>query len=270
MELKGTFGSFLLFSLTVIFAGCSSGTAVAADPPKPLERALKYEEPRYLTGSIYAPDRKQILFKFKRIADRSGSTLKVEREFTSLDGKLAARERVGYEGDELASYELEETQTGGTGSARIQRDPENAAKGSIKFEFAPEAGGRAKMRTEALRENTLIGDMVGPFLTAHYEELRRGDKVKCRLIVVPRRETVGFTFIKDTARTQAGHDELVVKMVVSSRLLAALVDPLFFTMEQAPPHHVLQYAGRTTPKLRAGNQWKDLDAVTVFDWDSAR
>jgi hypothetical protein len=270
MELKRTFGSFLLFSLTVIFAGYCSGTAVAAEPPKPVERALKYEEPKYLTGSIYATESQQLLFKFKRVANRSGSTIKVEREFTYPDGKLAARERVVYEGDELASFELEETQTGGAGSARIQRDPENAAKGNIKFEYAPEAGGRSKMRAEALRENTLIGDMVGPFLTSHWEELRRGDKVKCRCIVVPRRETVGFTFVKDSAGIRAGHDVLVVKMMASSRLLAVLVDPLFFTMEEAPPHRVLQYVGRTTPKIRAGNQWKDLDALTVFDWDSMR
>src|SRR5712691_959298 len=25
-------------------------------------------------------------------------------------------------------------------------------------------------------------------------------------------------------------------------------------------------ANRTTPKTRDGNKWKDLDAVTVFDW----
>jgi hypothetical protein len=30
---------------------------------------------------------------------------------------------------------------------------------------------------------------------------------------------------------------------------------------------VLQYDGRTTPKLKDGSKWKDLDAATVFDWD---
>jgi hypothetical protein len=52
--------------------------------------------------------------------------------------------------------------------------------------------------------------------------------------------------------------------------LATLVDPLYFTLEKAPPHRVLRYAGRTTPKTQVGGKWKDLDAVTVFDWDSAR
>jgi hypothetical protein len=48
------------------------------------------------------------------------------------------------------------------------------------------------------------------------------------------------------------------------------VDPLFFRMEMAPPHRTLEYTGRTTPKALVGGKFKDLDAVTVFDWGSAR
>jgi hypothetical protein len=94
--------------------------------------------------------------------------------------------------------------------------------------------------------------------------------VKCRCIVVPRRVTVGFTFAKDAASTWQGRQVLIVRMEASSPLIAALVNPLVFTIEQAPPHRVLLYIGRTTPKTRAGSKWKDLDGVTVFDWDSAR
>jgi hypothetical protein len=52
--------------------------------------------------------------------------------------------------------------------------------------------------------------------------------------------------------------------------VAALVNPLILTIEQAPPHRVLRYVGRTMPKIQAGGKCKDLDGVTVFDWDSAR
>jgi hypothetical protein len=93
--------------------------------------------------------------------------------------------------------------------------------------------------------------------------------VKCRYIVVPRRETVGFTFTKEAASTWQGRQVLIVRMEASSQVIAALVNPLVFTVEQAWPHRVLQYVGRTTPKTQAGSKWKDLDAVTVFDWDSA-
>ena len=52
----------------------------------------------------------------------------------------------------------------------------------------------------------------------------------------------------------------------TSPIISALVNPLFFTIEKASPHRVLQYVGRTTPKIKAGGKWKDLDAVTVFEW----
>jgi hypothetical protein len=79
-------------------------------------------------------------------------------------------------------------------------------------------------------------------------------------------ETVGFAFRKDSETTWHGRKVIIVKMEPSSRIIAALVEPLFFTIESAPPHRVVQYVGRTTPKIQAGGKWKDLDAVTVFDW----
>jgi len=196
--------------------------------------------------------------------------LEVHRDFTYPDGKPAARERVIYEGNALVSFELEELQTGAGGSARIRRISDDGANGSIEFEYAKEHGGKPKTRTEDLRENTLIADMIGPFLKSHWEGLSRGEAVKCRYIVVPRRESVGFTFTKAAASTWKGRQVLTVRMEATSPIVAALVNPLVFTIEQAPPHRVLQYVGRTTPKIQAGGKWKDLDGVTVFDWDSAR
>ena len=52
---------------------------------------MKYEEPKYLVGAIYAPGSEHLLFKFKRVATRTGATLNVRRNFTYPDGKLAAR-----------------------------------------------------------------------------------------------------------------------------------------------------------------------------------
>ena len=81
---------------------------------------------------------------------------------------------------------------------------------------------------------------------------------------------MGFTFTKDAASSWQGRQVLLIRMEASSRFIAALVNPLVFMIEQAPPHRVLQYVGRTTPKIQTGGKWKDLDGVTVFDWDSAR
>jgi hypothetical protein len=256
-------------TVVLVVAGFEGRRGFPADVAK--EGAeLRYEQPRYLTGTIYARDsgRGRPLFTFKRVATRSGSTLNVVREYAYPDGRPAARERVVYNGNNLVGYELEELQIGATGSAKIRHDPGNPAKGSIEFEYTSDvaAGSKPKTRSEPLRENTLLNDMVGPFLTSHWDALLRGDKVKCRYVVVPRRETVGFTFTRESESTFQGRPVVILRMEPGSRFVAALVEPLFFTVEKEQPHRVLQYVGRTTPKIESGGKWKDLDAVTVFDW----
>jgi hypothetical protein len=261
---------YLFPPAALALAVASAWNVLAAEPTPPGTPLLRYEAPRYLTGSIYRLDSQQLLFKFKRVANRSGSRLNVQRDFTYPDGKLAARERVMYEGDALVSYELDEVQIGANGSATIRPAADDRHKGTIQFEYRKEAGSRPKARDETLRQITLMADMVGPFLASHWDALERGEKVQCRYIVVPRAETVGFTFLKDSEIARGAPDALIVKMEPSSRFIAALVDPLFFTIEKAPPHRVLQYVGRTTPKIQVGARWRDLDAVTVFDWESTR
>jgi len=238
---------------------------VAADGPTNNNSKLEYEESLSLIGTIYStdPNHKQVLFKFKREATRSGATLKVVRQYSYPNGNLASVERVEYQGDNLVSFELEELQTGARGSARIDR---GAASGTIYFQYVTELGGTPKKDSETLQPDTLVGDMVGPFLARHWDALMGGREVKCRYITVARRETVGFTFIKTSETSADGQPAIIVKMTPTSRIIRAIVDPLFFTIQKESPHHVLRYAGRTTPKTKAGNKWKDLDAITVFDW----
>jgi hypothetical protein len=255
----------------VLLAGGSVGAAVhAAEPPGAEKEALKYEAPKGLTGEIYAEGAgpKKLLFKFKRVATRSGTTLDVRRDYTYPDGKIAAREHVVYDGDNLALFELEDLQTGAVGRAKILRAPGNSGEGNIEFEYTegPASKNKPEKRSEPLAQDTLINDMVAPFLLAHWDALMRGKKVRCRYIVIPRMETVGFTFSKAADSTWQGREAVIVKMAATSIFVGAMVEPLFFTMEKAAPHHVLQYKGRTTPRIQSGGKWKDLDALTVFDW----
>ena len=231
---------------------------------------LTYENPALITGTIYpsGASSDRALFKFKRTVKRSGSTLSVLREYSYPDGKVAARERVVYRDNSLALYELDELQTGAKGSAEIESEPSKTGKTKIVFRYTKDASTRAPSgtRSEALVPDTLVNDMVGPFLMAHWDQLASGRKVGCRYIVLQRRETVGFTFRKESESQWHGKDVLVVKMEPTSAIISALVDPLHFIIAKAPPHHVLQYSGRTTPKQGSPGHWTDLDAVTVFDW----
>jgi hypothetical protein len=256
----------------ILIAGWASQATTFGDATNTDGTPSKYEEPKLWLGTIYAKDsgRQQALFKFKRVATRSGSSLNVLREYTYPDGKPAARERMVYEGDDLVSYALDEWQIGAAGSVKVRRDPANPARSALLFEYTKDlaSGSKPKTSTEALRNDILTGDMVAPFIASHWGELSRGEKVKCRYIVVPRRETVGFTFVKESETTAQGQAVVIIRMEPTSLIIAQLVDPLIFTVEKAGQHRVLQYVGRVTPKAKAGSKWDDLDATFVFEWPS--
>jgi hypothetical protein len=228
----------------------------------------KYAEPKSLAGTIYSSDHKAVLFKFSRRLTGSGARLEALREYTYSDGKLAAREHVVYNGDDLHSYQLEELQTGGYGRATVKPDPRAPGKKVLEFEYSKDSASRATPRrsAETLRNDTLNNDMVGPFLAAHWDALMKGEEVKCRFIVLSRRETVGFKFTKESESQWQGKPIVILRMEPTSPLIRPLVDALHFKIEKEGAHHVLEYSGRTTPKIKSGNKWEDLDAVTVFDW----
>jgi len=251
--------------LLTLWAG-SVPSLLAADTVNPQPAATDYLEPALLTGTIWSksPEPRKLLFTFRRTAVRNGSTVRVLREYHRPDGALAARERVVYENGGLVSCQLEELQSGGGGSAAIGRDPRNPGERQIAFEFTQDNARTTGV--ERLQPDTLINDMVGPYLRAHWDALKDGATLKCRFAVIPRAETVGFEFTRQSDTTRDGIPAVVVRMEPTSWIIARLVDPLFFTVEKGGRHRVLQYVGRTTPKARTGSGWEDLDALTVFDW----
>jgi hypothetical protein len=243
-----------------------SGTA--GDVKSQVTPIFKYEEPKSLAATIYSLDRKTVLFKFCRRSTRSGNQLEAIREYAYPDGKLAARERVLYIGDDLQAYELQELQTGEYDRATVNPNSANPARKTLSFESSKDLASRGSPRraSETLRNDTLNNDMVGPFLASHWDALVKGEEVKCRMIVVPRRETVGFRFVKESESQWKGGPIVILRMEPTSPVIRALIDPLHFKIEKGGAHRVLEYSGRTTPKTKSGSQWADLDAITVFDW----
>ena len=223
----------------------------------------QYETPKLLKGAIYTGDRKTKLFLFTRRSNAVGSELEVIREYNYPDGKPAARETVTYQGNQFRGFELKDFQTGSSGAVRSILRPWDSQR-VLHFEYSEKPGTKAKRAEEPSRPDTLVTDMIPPFLLTHWERLMRGEDIKCRLVVIQRRETVGFTFHKVSSNAEPG--KVVVKMSPSGAIIAALVDPVFFVMEKEAPHHILEYSGRTTPRIKKGSSWKDLEAVTVFDW----
>ncbi|MCI0746140.1 MAG: hypothetical protein L0Y58_12110 [Verrucomicrobia subdivision 3 bacterium] len=225
-----------------------------------------YLAPKLLTGSIYDKPAGRLLFTFRRSATQTGDVVSVLREFHNPDGSLAALERVRYERGRLIRFELDERQVGASGHAVVEF---LSTQRQIHFQYTARSGQtvRRKQKRETLREQPLISDMLPAFLVDHWDALSRGEAVKLRYIVVPRLETVAFKLQRESAGELHGKKVVRIKMEPSSRLIAQFLDPLLFTVEADPPHRVLQYWGRTTPKLRFRQSWNDLDALTVFIWE---
>ena len=248
-------GTMALFSLLLCIPRSASLNAAEID----------YEQPTPLTGTILERGTDKVLFRFKRTARRSGDTVRVLREFTNPDGSLAARERVVYTAGKLVSFQLDELQTGAGGTTTIAPDP-RTAKQKLWFDWTSGQPPKKKTDSEDLDGVTVVSDMFPHFVTAHWNELARGEPMKFRFVAPSRLETVGFKLVKDSETTWRGQPVIRLRMEPTSFLIAQIVDPLFFIVEKTGPHRILEYDGRTTPKSKRGNEWKDLDARTVYQW----
>jgi hypothetical protein len=252
--------------LTPLLFLCSSTLSPAA-PAEPFD----YEPPKLLVGNLYSlePGPRKLLFKSVRRATRTGATVQASCDYTYPDGSLAARDQIVYESGQLVSFEEEELQTGEKGTATIRPDPKQPGRKRIYFEYTVGKGGDTKKSTasEAMENDTLIDDMIGPFITTHWATFEKGSPARFRYIVLSRKETVGFKLIKTADATWQGKPVVHIKMEPTSFIIAKLVDPLLFIVEKNGEHRILEYVGRTTPLIKSGSKWKDLDARSVYEWN---
>lgn len=231
--------------------------------PRATGSGIDYLDPQTLTGTVYADaSLTRVLFTFRRTATRYGSTIYAMREFNLPDGTLAARERVVYQGGQLKSFSLEDFQIGSRGRAVVL-----PGSGEARMNFNYMVGSTRRNGSEKFMQEILVNDMVGPYLAANWDDLNGGAVLKCRFVSIPRAETIGFKFFKESETTWRGRPVIIVKAQPTSILIAQLVAPLHFVIEKAGQHRVLEYTGRTTPKFRKNGKWEDLDAVTVMDWN---
>lgn len=249
------------------FAGNLANLAAATNPPP---ARIDYAAPPLATATIYASgaDEKKVLFTCRRTAARSNATVRVQCDYTRPDGALAARERFVYEADRLVSYEREDLQAklrGGIVIRPARNDPQNE---NICFESVRGGGARKQVATELLVRNTLVNDMVYPFILAHWQALMDGTVVRFRFVSLERAATYAFKLTRDSATTWHGRPAIRLKMEASNLIVAHFINPLYFYLEPDGPHRILKYTGRVTPRIRIGTAWKQTDAETVIDWKS--
>jgi hypothetical protein len=192
--------------------------------------------------------------------------VRVERQFTTPDGKLAAVENVFYQSNQLVSYGMKEYQANLSGAIEIGPDPAQPGQSRIRIGYAKELV-PAQGVWQPSAPNTLIDDDLYPFMLAHWDDLMRGESVKFHFVSIEWQRTFNFRLVKTGESVVAGRTCEHIAMKPVGFFLSQVVNPLIFTVEKASPHLMLSYLGRTSPRVKQGDAWKYLDAETVFDLD---
>ncbi len=213
--------------------------------------AASYESKLFEMGSKFTKP----IFLGKREEPKAGyASLK----FLALNGTELVREELIAEGPHVQAYDLDHKQIGEKGSLIVRGD---------KVFFTYVRDGKTETATEDAVENLIVGPTTVPYLHAHWAELMKGDTVSVRYAALDRKETVGFKFFKTEEKIEAGDEVVVIKMKPTSFIIAAIVDPLYFTFRKKDSV-LLTLVGRTLPKTKVGDKWKDVDAEIKFTYPS--
>jgi hypothetical protein len=243
------------------------GAGVATNGPA--AEPFDYAQPARMTGTVFetGSDHKKVLFNFERTATRHGDTVRVERKFTLPNGTTAATEDIVYESGPPVSLEMKEFQAGLWGEMQIKTDAKNPAHQKIIITHGKMGEVKKAGTTDDLQPDTLVDDTLYPFIVAHWDELMRGGPVKFRLVSLEWEKTYGFKLTKTGEAVVDGKPVVVIQMVPTNMLVAEFMDPITFSLEKdGAQHRMVEYLGRTTPRIKSGKAWKYLDADTVFDW----
>jgi hypothetical protein len=211
--------------------------------------------PTAVKGKVYDLDMKNVLFTYDHKINGQGEDKTVNNLFLAPDGSTVATEKTVVKGKSLVSYEVEQKQVGTVGKVEVQGD-------QVKFTYTKD--GKTKSDSEKLKGNLVVGPTLIPFIRDNWQALLSGKEIDVRFGVADRLETVGFTLKKVEDKDYNGQKAVVIRMKATSFIIAALVKPVHFTLS-ANSDRLLEMRGRTVPKRKDGDSWKDLDAVVVYE-----
>lgn len=204
--------------------------------------------------------RKKLLFTYQQDREEAAGLRTLKTIYADANTKETVVDEVSefkLEGGKarLLRFKTVQKQTGSEGACEI-RDKK------VYFKYTKD--GKTKEASEDLEENFVISPSILGYLQDHWSEIRAGKTIKVRLGVMDRLETVGFEFTKVKEVNVDGEKALVLKMKPSSFFIAALVNPLHWSITEDGAH-LLTIEGRTAPKLKSEDGLKDLDAESVYE-----
>lgn len=247
-------------TLVTLLAGCG-GAHAQAQPPVTLPREVVDSGESIYLGKVYpldqapAPARAPLFVYERRVAERDGATLSthITRDGS---GRVVFADSATHAPDyRLIDYTLHGTQLGQSGTIHVEGD-------QVSFHRICKNG--EKRRVETQRDPVMVGPTLVGYLFRHLGELRDGRKLPVRLAVLDRMETIGFDL--EAVAAQPGQTQ--IRMKPSSFIIAAVVDPFYFTFETSTGK-LVRLEGRVPPKVPDGDRLSDLDARVEYQFLTA-
>jgi hypothetical protein len=204
---------------------------------------------------VQGSKRQKLLYTCKSADEVAGNVLKNTVTYYNPEGKVSTIAEAIFENGKLKKFSLTQNDVNERGSVEIAQD---------KAVFSYTREGETKTNDEKYPENFALSANLHQTLLSHWDELMDGKDVSVRWASLDRRETVGFKFFKVQDTTVDGKEAVVIKMKPTSFVIAALVDPLFFTYSK-DGKRTLEIVGRIVPKALVDGKSKDVDADLVFE-----
>ena len=220
-------------------------------------------------GTVYAgsPPSDPPIFLFTRTSEHRGAEVIAHLHYDYANGRPAVRETVTYDGSQFRGYVEQNLQNGAHGEVQVRRAADTL---TVAYSFTP-AGAQAATRHNIEHfagddDSVLVDDDIVPFIIKHWSALLLGGKVALHYVVVSRTETIGCVLRKLGETDWRGIPAVDIAMTPTGLLTRLLVKPVHFILERGGQHRLLEYRGRTLPKVKRDGSWRNLDAVTEFRW----
>jgi hypothetical protein len=196
---------------------------------------------------LYSLKGETLLFEGLRTIVVQGGRVNVTTVYTRPGGDLVQRTEAVFDVASLApvSYLLEDARTGERALLRREGDRvvmsyrtiATDAPGTDSVAFAPE------LRFAAT---------VEPMLRREWSRLVTGGSVTFRLLVPSRLDVYAFHLQREYAAALQRPGMVVVRMEPDTWLVRQMVAPLYFVLDEAPPHLLREFRGRSSIKTDGG------------------
>jgi hypothetical protein len=205
-------------------------------------------------GTLYeiGSNRKTVLLRWSYAASADGQQARMA--FVTPAGVPVTTEQLVLEDGEFREYAVVHHEAGQEGRVRRVGD---------RVEFSYTRDGGTETSREDYTSNFVAGAGIRTYIQAHWAEIQAGDTLKIRMPVPDRLQSLEFKLWKDSTRKTERGEAVVVKMRPASFLLAALVDPVYFTFSE-DGQDIWELNGRMSPIRKIDGELRPTEVDAVF------